>query len=111
MTPRAEDKMADILQERGIEDPMLRVFAAGGGGGCGGPQFGMSIAEGPETGDIELKLTKLTLFMDASSAPLLDGAEIDFVEDQMTRGFTIYNPKLAAQGCGSGGCSPGSCGG
>jgi len=114
MTGRAEQKMAEILRERGIATPMLRVFAQDGGG-CAGVQFGMTIAEQQEAGDTVVSLATLTLIIDPQSAPLVDGAEIDFVEGPMSSGFTISNPNAAppcacgAGGCGPGGPSPSSC--
>jgi iron-sulfur cluster assembly accessory protein len=108
MTPRAEGKMASLMKDRGIEAPVLRVFASPGGG-CGGGQFGMSIAESQEADDLVIALESLTLIVDPRSAPLLDGAEIDFVESALSAGFTIFNPNAAAGcDCSAGGCGPGA---
>ena len=107
MTPRAESKMAELLRERGIAEPRLRVFAQDGGG-CAGVQFGMSIAEHQDGADTVITLASLTLLVDEQSAPLVAGAEIDFVEGPMQSGFTIFNPNQAGGcNCGAGGCGPG----
>jgi len=43
----------------------------------------------------------LKLVVDPDSAPLLEGAEIDYVDDLMRSGFTIYNPN-ATHSCACG---------
>jgi iron-sulfur cluster assembly accessory protein len=108
MTPRAENRMAELFRDRGIADPILRVFASAGSG-CGGAQFGMTIVEQREASDVVISLEQLTLLVDQQSAPLLDGAEIDFVEGTMSSGFTISNPNVSTScACGAGGCGDGA---
>ena len=43
----------------------------------------------------------VTVLVDAESAPLMRGAEIDYVDDIMKSGFTIFNPN-AVKGCACG---------
>ena len=88
-----------LMRERGLEQPELRVFVAGGG--CSGYQYGMSIAEGRQQDDIVVSQGDLTLLIDPESAPLVRGSEIDYIDDVMQSGFAINNPN-APQG---GGCS------
>jgi len=101
ITERAEEHIVSLLRERSAEPALLRVFVAGGG--CSGYQYGMEIVAQEQQGDIVQAAGRVTLVMDAESAPLLRGAEIDFVEDVMRSGFIIANPNAApAGGCACG---------
>ena len=50
----------------------------------------------------------LTFVVDPMSAPSLEDASIDYIEDVMQQGFSINAPNAQASGggcaCGSGGC-------
>ena len=100
ITDKAAEKARSILTERGIENGALRVFVVSGG--CSGYQYGMAIARSREDDDIAIEASGVTLLVDAESAPLLDGAEVDYVEDLMKSGFTIFNPNATRScACGS----------
>lgn len=100
ITDKAAEKVVNILNERGIENGALRVFVVSGG--CSGYQYGMAIARSREEDDIAIEASGVTLLVDAESAPLLDGAEVDYVEDLMKSGFTIFNPNATRScACGS----------
>ncbi len=100
MTDRAVEKAVALIEARGAARPELRVFVAGGG--CSGYQYGMALSEGREERDLALDLGRITLLVDPKSAPLLHGAEIDFIDDVMRSGFTISNPNAVAScACGS----------
>ena len=100
ITEKAAEKARGILAERGVEDGALRVFVVGGG--CSGYQYGMSIAHGREEGDLVVEADGVTILVDEESLPLLDGAEVDYVEDLMKSGFTIFNPNATKScACGS----------
>lgn len=110
MTERAQAKMLGLLRERSVEVPELRVFVAGGG--CSGYQYGMSIAEGRKQDDIVISQGDLTLLVDPESAPMVRGAEIDFIDDVMQSGFAINNPNAPSSGCScsaNGGEGPPTC--
>ena len=99
ITDKAAEKASALLKDRGIEDGALRVFVVGGG--CSGYQYGMAIAQGKEEGDLVFERGGVTVLVDAESAPLMKGAEIDYVDDIMKSGFTIFNPN-ATKGCACG---------
>ena len=101
MTERAAQKATTVLEERGQPDGMLRVFVVGGG--CSGHQYGMSIAERAEATDTVVEIEGgVNVVVDHDSVPMIAGAEIDYVEDLMKSGFTIYNPNaVSACACGS----------
>ena len=100
----AASKAKVVLEQRGRPDGALRLFVAGGG--CSGPQFGMALAGDAEADDTELEFGGVRFLVDNESAPYLEGAEVDYVEDVLKSGFTIYNPNFQGGGCG-GGCSCG----
>ncbi len=100
ITAKAAEKAKSLLKEKGAESGALRVFVAGGG--CSGYQYGMALAQEAEEDDLVIEHGGVRLVVDPESAPLLKGAEIDYVEDVMKSGFTIFNPNAVKScACGS----------
>ncbi|MFQ6059333.1 MAG: HesB/IscA family protein [Anaerolineae bacterium] len=99
ITDKAAEKAKGILAERGVADGALRVFVVGGG--CSGYQYGMALAREVEEGDLVFVQEGVKLLVDPESAPLLEGAEIDYVDDLMKSGFTVLNPN-AVRSCACG---------
>lgn len=98
ITERALEHIRKVLGEKG--GSALRVFVAGGG--CSGYQYGMAIAHEIEADDLVIEQQDVTVVIDPQSAPLLEGAEIDYAEDVMKSGFTIFNPNAVRScACGS----------
>lgn len=114
ITERAAEKARSLLEQKELPEGALRVFVVGGG--CSGYQYGMALAPEVEPGDAIVEAEGVRIVVDAESSELIGGAEIDYIEDLMKSGFTIYNPN-AVQSCscgtsfstGSGG-SPRPCG-
>ena len=100
ISDKAAEKAKSLLEQRGIPEGALRVFVVGGG--CSGYQYGMAIAREVEDGDLVLEHGGVKVLVDPDSAELLKGAEIDYVEDVMKSGFTIFNPNAVKScACGS----------
>ena len=100
VTERAAAKAQSLLAAKGHPDGMLRVFVVGGG--CSGYQYGMAIADAADADDQVIEAMGVRVVVDRESAPMISGAEIDYVEDLMKSGFTIYNPNATAScACGS----------
>ena len=100
ITDRAAENVKRILQEKASGQGALRVFVAGGG--CSGYQYGMALAQDVEEDDFVIEHSGVKLLVDPESAPLLEGAEIDYVDDVMKSGFTIFNPNAVKScACGS----------
>lgn len=100
ITENAAAKVKNLLVEKEAPQGALRVFVAGGG--CSGYQYGMALAQEQEEDDLIIEKEGIRLFVDPESAPLLKGAEIDYVEDIMKSGFTIFNPNAVKScACGS----------
>ncbi len=99
ITDKAVEKAQALLVERSLPEGALRVFVVGGG--CSGYQYGMALASEAEEGDTVIELSGVRVLVDPDSAPLLQGAEIDYVDDVMKSGFTIFNPN-AVKSCACG---------
>ncbi|MEX0800513.1 MAG: iron-sulfur cluster assembly accessory protein [Dehalococcoidia bacterium] len=100
MTDKASEKAKELFKEKGLDaQAALRVFVAGGG--CSGYQYGMALAREPDAEDLLIEASGVRLVVDPDSAPLLEGAEIDYVDDLMKAGFTIFNPN-AVKSCACG---------
>jgi iron-sulfur cluster assembly protein len=100
ITDRAAEKASKLLQERGLENGALRVFVVGGG--CSGYQYGMALAQEREPDDLVIEMSGVAVLVDPDSAQYVGGAEIDYVEDIMKSGFTIFNPNAVKScACGS----------
>ena len=99
ITDKAAEKALAILKDKGAETAALRVFVVGGG--CSGYQYGMAIAKEREDDDIVVEHAGVTVLVDPESLPLMRGAQIDYVDDLMKSGFTIFNPN-AVKGCACG---------
>ncbi len=101
ITAKAADKAKALFKEKGLEgEAALRVFVVGGG--CSGYQYGMSVTHKPDEDDFLIEHDGVRLVVDPDSAPLLEGAEIDYVDDLMKAGFTIFNPNAVKScACGS----------
>ena len=99
ITEKAAARAMEVLAEKGLAQGGLRVFVVGGG--CAGYQYGMALTQHAEQDDLVVEHQGLKLVVDPDSAPLLEGAEIDYVDDLMRSGFTIYNPN-ATHSCACG---------
>ena len=107
ITPTAATKVRELLEESGKTDHALRIFVRGMS--CSGPAYGMALDNEPRQDDAVTELNGVKILVDPLSAQYVEGAEVDYVEGLMGRGFTVMNPNLQAQsggGCG-GGCSCG----
>ena len=114
LTQRAARAFGEILAGKGESYGALKVAVMGGG--CAGNQYAMAIARAPEPTDIVLESRGIDIYLDSSSAHMMVGAEIDFIDSMMGRGFTVRNPSAEQTcGCGSsfntngGGVKPGGC--
>ena len=109
----AAEKLSDILKEQGEEGGMLRVMVSPSPDG--GYQHVLGVESEPKDDDIVIEAHSISVVIDGESAPLLEGAEIDYVDGLMRSGFVISNPNIentSGGGCGGGGgCGCGGGGG
>jgi iron-sulfur cluster insertion protein len=99
ITPMAEQKIKELMQEE--KDTVgLRVYVRGGG--CHGYQYGMAFETKIGEDDSIIEKGDVKVIMDSQSAPLLSGAEVDYVDSLQGSGLAIKNPQAKTTcGCGS----------
>jgi iron-sulfur cluster assembly accessory protein len=80
--------------------PMLRVSVEGGG--CSGFQYKFDLVAERDACDLVIEKGGARVLVDPVSLGLLNGSEIDFVEDLMGATFKVRNPNATAScGCGT----------
>lgn len=85
----------------GGENPSAGVRIAVENGGCSGLQYKMSVEPSPAAGDLVISEGDAKLFVDASSAEMLQGVTVDFLDSLDGSGFKFQNPNAsAACSCG-----------
>jgi iron-sulfur cluster assembly accessory protein len=98
LTEPAAAKIKQLMAED-TEVSVLRVAIQGGG--CSGFQYGLGFDVGSQVDDVRFNLHGVDIVVDPSSAPYLQGAEIDYVDSIQASGFAINNPNAVAScGCG-----------
>jgi iron-sulfur cluster assembly accessory protein len=97
LTPSAAKRVAFIAEKQG-RPAVLRL--AVDGGGCAGFSYRFALGE-VEEGDATTETDGVTLVVDAVSLDLIDGSQVDYVEDLGGASFKVTNPN-AASGCGCG---------
>ena len=90
-------------------ESLLRVMVSPGANG--GFQYMLGMEKEAKEDDFIVEADTIQVLIDAESAPLIEGAQIDYVEGLMRSGFVISNPNLQGGGCGGGGCACGGGGG
>lgn len=100
ITESAVEKIRDILAEENNPKLKLRVFVQGGG--CSGFQYGFTLDEDQNEDDWDLEINGIKVLVDSMSNTYLEGAVLDYKEDQYGSQFTIKNPNAVTTcGCGS----------
>ncbi len=107
LSDTAASKVKELLEEQGKSDHALRLFVRGMS--CSGPAFGMALDDTTRPDDTVAEQFGIKIVVDPQSVQYVEGAEIDWVDSLMGKGFTINNPNAAQSsggGCG-GGCACG----
>ena len=99
LTASAAKRIAELKAQENLPAAFLRLAVSGGG--CSGFQYGFSFDDARQDDDSAFERDGVTLVIDATSLELVDGAEIDFVEDLMGAAFQVRNPN-ASSSCGCG---------
>ena len=105
----AAEKLKDIIVEQGEEGSSLRVMLMPGADG--GAQYMLALETEVKDDDTIISTEGVNILIDPDSAPLMEGAEIDYMDGLMKSGFVINNPNIAPGGGGGCGCGGGGCGG
>ena len=100
ITDSAAQRIAALKAQEEAEGSFLRIAVSGGG--CSGFQYGLSFDEETNADDVVFEHGGVRVVIDDISLDLLNGAEVDFVEDLMGASFQIRNPNAASScGCGN----------
>ncbi len=100
ISDRAAERVSYLLDQQDGTDVMLRVSVSGGG--CSGFQYGFAFDGTRNEDDLVFSHAGVDVVIDEMSLELLEGAQIDFVEDMAGSAFRIDNPNATAScGCGS----------
>ena len=100
ITETAVTKIRDIIAEENKPGLKLRVFVQGGG--CSGMQYGFTLDDAQAEDDWDLDVDGIHVLVDSMSGGYLQGAEVDYKEDQYGATFSIKNPTAVTTcGCGS----------
>ena len=108
VTTEAVEKLKAIMVDEEAMDTALRVVVVPAGDGV---QYMLTLESEQHDDDVLTEIDGVRVLVDADSAPIMEGAKIDYIEDLMRSGFVIDNPNVAMSsgcGCGSGGCGCGS---
>ena len=100
MTPKAVEKVKEILETQEPKPAGLRISVVGGG--CSGFNYSMAFETSPGMLDKTYSFDGLSVYIDQASMLYLDGAEVDYVESFEGSGFKFNNPNVKSTcGCGS----------
>lgn len=99
LTENAASQVKLLMQEEKKPHLMLRVTILGGG--CSGFQYSFSLDEKSNADDHIFESHGVKVVSDETSLDLLDGSEIDYVQEMIGASFVIRNPN-ATSGCGCG---------
>jgi iron-sulfur cluster assembly accessory protein len=108
ITPAAIEVVRGLREQQNLDESYaLRVYIAGES--CSGFQYGMALDNKPHSTDSLFEIDGLTLLVDETSIQYMDGATIDFIDDQRGKGFLVDNPNaIQTCSCEGGACDCGS---
>jgi len=100
LTPRAVEKVREVMRDQGVAEGGLRVGVQGGG--CSGMSYNLAIDTEVRPGDKVFEVDGVKLLVDMKSFLYLDGSTLDYKDEGlMQRGFMFVNPNSSgACGCG-----------
>ena len=104
----ASQKLEEILNEQGEQGALLRMMVVPGPHGSF--QYMLGMEREAKSDDMVISAPGVQVLIDPESAPLVEGAQIDYVDGLMRSGFVISNPNFQVGG-GGGGCACGAGGG
>lgn len=111
ITDAASAKIKEILSKEESSGAFVRVSVGQGGGcGCSGPGYEMSLEKEPQLQDIVGESNGVKLLLNSNQTDALTGAEIDYESNITRSGFKINNPNARTEsktegshaGCGCG---------
>ncbi len=96
----AANRISVLLKTEAQPGSMLRLSVLGGG--CSGFQYSFSFDDTQTEEDRIFEKNGIKVVVDDMSLEMLNGAELDYVEDLIGASFQIRNPNAASScGCGN----------
>jgi iron-sulfur cluster assembly accessory protein len=107
LSPSAAEVVRGLLRQRNLDDSYgLRIYISGQG--CSGFQYGMGLENKVGETDTVIESEGLKVIIDEGSIQFMDGAKINYIDDERGKGFLVDNPNTVPDcSCGSGGCGSG----
>jgi iron-sulfur cluster insertion protein len=101
LSATAAHRILHLIQEENSPNPLkFRVMISGGG--CSGFQYNFSLDHQVNPDDQTFEEKGVTIIVDEASLPLLEGAELDYVEELIGSSFVMKNPQASTScGCGN----------
>ena len=100
LTESAAKRIAWLQAQEEHRGLMLRIAVSGGG--CSGFQYGFTFDDAKRDDDRVFERNGASVVIDEVSLDMLNGAEIDYVEDMIGSSFSIKNPQAKTScGCGN----------
>ena len=99
LSPKAAEKIGELLSQGDSEGQALRVAVRGGG--CSGFQYALAFDKAKDD-DHVFEVDGVAVIVDKTSMQFVFGSEVDYLEGLQGAGFQVNNPNVvAACGCGS----------
>jgi len=93
-------RIQKLIDSEGKPGLKLRISITGGG--CSGFQYNFSLDDAVAEDDIQFTQGGVTVLIDETSLPFVDGAVLNFKTDLMGAYFSMDNPNADSTcGCGS----------
>ncbi|MGB0683633.1 MAG: iron-sulfur cluster insertion protein ErpA [Magnetovibrionaceae bacterium] len=100
VTDNAAKRIMVLAEHEGDTELMLRITISGGG--CSGFQYHFDLDKTLNDDDKVFRNGETGVIIDEVSLDLVNGAEIDYVDDLIGSFFKIQNPNAASScGCGT----------
>ena len=100
LSTAAATRVKQLRRQQGDDSLMLRLTVSGGG--CSGFQYGFGFDTAVNDDDHTFDNDGVTLLVDDVSLDLLNGAEVDYVDELIGASFQVRNPNATAScGCGT----------
>ena len=99
LTEKALQKVRNLQQQEGKAGFALRLKVVGGG--CSGYSYSMDLEQSSAPEDTVYEDHGVKIVVDPKSLPMIENAQVDWIDAMTGAGFTIQNPNAKGScGCG-----------
>lgn len=101
-TDFARTKLVELIGEQQAAGKTAHLRIMVQGGGCAGWSYGMFFDNQERPGDYVDEVDGVKVLVDEETLDMIAGAQVDYTESLLGRGFTVTNPNASSTcGCGS----------